>query len=114
MFKTPVGRVRGVGMIEGVSFLVLLLIAMPLKYLFKLPEGEAIVFWVGMAHGILFLAYAVVAYTAWKRGHLTDRLFGIAALASVLPFGPFVIDRWLWQVEKEVEEARRDTTSTAG
>ena len=99
MFKTPVGRVRGVGMIEGVSFLVLLLIAMPLKHHFKLPEGEAIVFWVGLAHGILFVSYAIVAFRANYTGHLTKRLLCLAAVASVVPFGPFMIDRKLKEAE---------------
>jgi integral membrane protein len=57
------------------------------------------VFWVGLIHGILFTAYAVVAVWAWGSGHLPIRLLGLAALASVLPFGPFVIDRRLKSVE---------------
>ncbi|HZP15686.1 MAG TPA: DUF3817 domain-containing protein, partial [Nocardioides sp.] len=63
MWNDPVGRVRGVGMIEGTSFLVLLFIAMPLKYFAGMPE---VVFWVGLVHGILFLSYAAVALVAWK------------------------------------------------
>jgi integral membrane protein len=97
VWNSPVGRVRGVGMIEGVSFLVLLLVAMPLKYRFKLPEGEAIVFWVGLVHGVLFVTYALVAFRANHTGHLPKKLLGYAAVASVVPFGPFVIDRKLKQ-----------------
>jgi integral membrane protein len=105
VFRTPVGRVRLVGMIEGVSFLILLFVAMPLKYLLKLPEGPAVVFWVGLVHGLLFISYAAVTFRAWGQGHLTAKLVGLAALASVLPFGPFVLDRKL----KAVEGARPDT-----
>jgi integral membrane protein len=101
VWKNPVGRVRLVGMIEGVSFLLLLFVAMPLKYLWKLPEGESIVFWVGLVHGLLFIAYATVTFVAWGQGHLTRKFVGLAAIASVLPFGPFVIDRKLKAVEKE-------------
>jgi len=105
VWKSPVGRVRLVGMIEGVSFLILLFIAMPLKYLVKLPEGREIVFWVGLVHGLLFISYAVVTFRAWGQGHLTAKLVGLAALASVLPFGPFVLDRKL----KAFEGTRPDT-----
>src|SRR5262245_46740077 len=89
VFNNPIGRVRAVGLVEGVSFLVLLFGAMPLKYVFKLPEGEAIVFWVGLVHGLLFISYATVAFRANYTGHLSKRLLGLAAIASVLPFGPF-------------------------
>jgi integral membrane protein len=92
MWKSAVGRVRAVGMIEGVSYLVLVLVAMPLKYLLKHPSGEAAVFWVGAIHGGLFVAYAVVAFHAYFAGRLSSKLLGLAALASLLPFGPFVID----------------------
>jgi integral membrane protein len=108
MLNTPVGRVRAVGMIEGVSFLVLLLVAMPLKYIVKHPSGPDAVFWVGAVHGALFIAYAAVAFRAWGKGHLSDRLLGYAALASVLPFGPFVIDKKLKAAETQ------DTTATQG
>ena len=50
--KTSIGRLRVIGFWEGVSFLVLLLIAMPLKYIAGNPEPVSIV---GMAHGVLFL-----------------------------------------------------------
>jgi integral membrane protein len=96
VFSTPVGRVRGVGMIEAVSFILLVFIAMPIKYLSPYPdEGKQVVFWVGLVHGILFIAYAVVALLAWWQGRLPAKLMWLAALASVLPFGPFVIDRKL-------------------
>ena len=101
MWKTPVGRVRGVGMVEGVSYLLLVLVAMPLKYVLKIPEGEAAVFWVGAVHGGLFVAYAFVAFLAYFTGHLSRKLLGLAAVASLLPFGPFVIDHKLKAADAE-------------
>jgi integral membrane protein len=109
VLNSTVGRVRLVGSIEAVSFLVLLFVAMPLKYLFDKPVAT---FYVGLVHGLLFLAYATVTYIAWRGGHITARLFGLAALASVLPFGPFVIDRRLKAVEK-VNEAFPSAETTA-
>jgi integral membrane protein len=99
-WMTPVGRVRAVGMGEAVSFLILLFVAMPLKYLSGMPEiGKPAVFWVGLVHGLLFLTYASVTVKAWWLGHLTAKLLGLAAIASIVPLGPFVIDRKLRRVE---------------
>ena len=96
MFSTPVGRVRTVGAIEGTSALILFFVAMPLKYLSGMPEiGKPVVFWVGLIHGLLFISYATVTFIAWGKGCLTARLVGLAAVASIVPFGPFVIDRRL-------------------
>lgn len=106
MWSDPVGRVRGVGMIEGISFLVLLFVAMPLKYLAARPEAVLVVGWI---HGVLFVAYAAVAFAAWGKGHLPTRLLGLAAVASVLPFGPFLIDRRL----KAMDRAPSDTPAQA-
>ena len=96
MFSSPVGRVRGVGVVEGTSALILFFVAMPLKYLSGLPDlGKSVVFWVGLIHGMLFITYAAVTFRAWGRGHLTAKLVGFAAIASIIPFGPFVIDKQL-------------------
>jgi integral membrane protein len=108
---TPVGRVRAVGFVEGVSALVLFFVAMPLKYLSGMPEtGKSVVFWVGSIHGGLFVLYAAVTLWAWRTGHLTSRLVGLAALASIVPFGPFVIDRRL-KVHEDL--SRRDEPGEA-
>lgn len=50
---------KWISILEGISFLLLLFIAMPLKYLFEMPE---MVKQVGMAHGILFIAYVIGGY----------------------------------------------------
>jgi integral membrane protein len=112
VLNTPVGRVRAVGMVEAVSFLLLVFVAMPMKRIFQMPEGEVAVFWVGLVHGILFLAYAAAAFWAWRQRHLTGKLLLTAAVASVLPFGPFVIDRRLKAVENAQPEP--DTAGARG
>jgi integral membrane protein len=87
-------------MTEGVSFILLMFVAMPIKYLSGYPElGKDVVFWVGLVHGVLFIGYAAVALAAWGQGALTAKLVGLAALASLLPFGPFVLDHKLKAVE---------------
>lgn len=91
-FRDPVGRVRLVGMLEGISFLVLLGIAMPLKYLVGMPTAVSVP---GMIHGVLFLLFLFVIFQAWGNKALTTKQSALAALASVIPFLPFFIDRWL-------------------
>ena len=105
MLQTPVGRVRAAGLVEGVSALILFFVAMPLKYA---PEagsetallGKQVVFWVGAIHGGLFIAYALITFVAWGQGALRFKHVAMAAAASIIPFGPFVIDRKLKAVEE--------------
>jgi integral membrane protein len=104
VLETPVGRVRAAGLVEGVSALILFFIAMPLKYVPPAGSetaalGKQVVFWVGLIHGLLFITYATVTFVAWGKGALTAKLVGLAAIASIVPFGPFVIDRKLKAVE---------------
>lgn len=86
-------RFRSVAIAEGWSFLILLGIAMPLKYLADMPLA---VKYVGWAHGLLFIAYWVTAVPLFSRLKWDlERIAGLA-LASILPFGTFVMERkWL-------------------
>lgn len=90
---TTIGRLRLVGFLEGVSFLLLLGVAMPLKYVAGQPEAVRVV---GMAHGILFLLYLwATVLAAFEFKWSWSRSFLVAA-ASLLPFGPFYADaKWL-------------------
>lgn len=87
--KSMVGRLRVAGFLEGTSFLLLLGIAMPLKYLAGRPEAVQVV---GMAHGILFLAYVALVLLAWREQRWPHRTTAWLLLAAFLPFGPFVAD----------------------
>lgn len=87
--KTSIGRLRVIGFWEGVSFLVLLLIAMPLKYIAGNPEPVSIV---GMAHGVLFLLYIWAAIQAALEHDWTWKRTLLVLVASLLPAGPSVID----------------------
>lgn len=95
--KTSLGRLRVIGFWEGVSFLVLLLIAMPLKYFAGWPLAVRVV---GMAHGILFVLYVWAALqTAVERDWNWKRTAAVLA-ASVLPAGPFVVDAKILREEE--------------
>ena len=90
---TPtIGQFKVVAILEGVSFLVLLGIAMPLKYILGLPAATQIV---GMAHGILFIVYVLMVILIRKQLNWNFKITALALTASVLPFGPFVVDRKL-------------------
>lgn len=91
-FKTTLGRLRAVGMFEGVSLILLMGIAMPLKYLAGIPEG---VQWVGWIHGILFIVYCLAILQALLERKITFVKSVLAFVAAFVPFGPFVMDRFL-------------------
>ncbi|TDQ19127.1 integral membrane protein [Algoriphagus boseongensis] len=83
-------RFKWISLIEGMSFLILLFIAMPLKYIMDMPLA---VTYVGWAHGLLFILYIYTVFpTASKLKWEFGRTF-FALLASILPFGPFIFDR---------------------
>ena len=90
--KLRVIHFKIVAILEGVSFLVLLGIAMPLKYIFGLPAATQVV---GMAHGILFIAYVLMVFIFRNQLNWNLKITALALTASVLPFGPFVVDRKL-------------------
>jgi integral membrane protein len=81
---------RLISILEAVSFLVLLLIAMPLKYIWEMPEMVRIV---GMAHGILFVLYVFGAYWMYEKLNWSFKTLAIVVICSVLPFGPFYADK---------------------
>lgn len=92
--KSPtINRFRLVAILEGISFLVLLFIAMPLKYMADQPLA---VKYTGWAHGVLFIAYGVLAIPLFTRLKWPmERMYGVA-IAALLPFGTFVMERkWL-------------------
>ncbi|AUX48387.1 membrane protein [Sorangium cellulosum] len=89
---TALRQFRLVAILEGLSYLALLFIAMPLKYLAGLPFAVRVV---GSAHGILFVLFlaALLRAAAKHRWPLTRSL--LAFVSSLVPFGTFVFDRSL-------------------
>jgi integral membrane protein len=85
-------RFRLIAFLEGLSFVALLFLAMPLKYWAGLPMAVRIV---GMVHGLLFLAFVASLFdVALKRSWSPSR-WGLAFLSSLVPFGTFLFDRSL-------------------
>lgn len=81
---------RWISILEGTSFLLLLFIAMPLKYIWDLPKMVEVV---GMFHGILFVAYIMGAVYLYKPMKWDIKTLFIICVSSVLPFGPFYVER---------------------
>jgi integral membrane protein len=99
--KTAVGRLRVCGMLEGISFLLLLGVAMPLKYAFQMPLA---VKYTGWAHGLLFIILMLMILMAWLERKISFKHAALAFVASLIPFGPFLIDRKL-AVDQDQEVA---------
>src|SRR5690554_4846926 len=81
---------RLISTLEAISFLVLLGIAMPLKYIWEMPQMVQVV---GMAHGILFVMYVGGAIYMYKKLNWSMGILSIVILCSILPFGPFYVEK---------------------
>ncbi|MEM7680857.1 MAG: DUF3817 domain-containing protein [Planctomycetota bacterium] len=103
--------VRGIGLVEGISFLLLLLVAMPLKYAAGYPQAVSAV---GMGHGLLFIAYVAALAYAWAMAGLPTRWAWYGVLAAVLPAGPFIYDAKLKKrfANPQDDACASDPTST--
>lgn len=97
--KNPIPLLRRIALIEGVSFLVLLGIAMPLKYLAGMPMAVRVAGW---AHGVLFVAFCwMLLQTLLRVSNWTFPRSVVVFIASLLPFGPFLLDARMKQWEAE-------------
>ena len=94
MFSTLIGRLRLTGFVEGLSYLVLLFIAMPLKYIWDKPEAVRAV---GSIHGFLFILFIYFIVQAAIEKSWTRREVLIALVSSVVPFGTFYADSRLFK-----------------
>jgi integral membrane protein len=81
---------RITALLEGLSYILLLFIATPIKYLGGDPQYVKML---GMPHGILFMAYVVMAVIISKDMKWSSRTLWIVLIASVIPFGTFYIDK---------------------
>lgn len=99
LLKTNIGRLRIIGFLEGISLLLLLFVAMPLKYIFHYPAATSIM---GTIHGALFLLFifntlSVGVEQGWQFKHTTWKVL----LACIIPFGTFYIDKKILRTCKQ-------------
>ena len=92
-----IGRLRLTGILEGLSFIILLVIAMPLKYIAGKPEMVSIV---GMAHGVLFVLYVFLTVVARFQYDWTWKKMLLLWVASVVPLGTFYADYKMLRFEE--------------
>jgi integral membrane protein len=98
-----ISNLRLIGFMEGVSFLVLLLIAMPLKYYLGFPMAVKITGWI---HGMLFILYIVMVLMAIKAMEWNWFSTLVALAASLVPIGTFVLDKSLKRRELELRDLK--------
>lgn len=106
--KNPVPFLRITALVEGVSFLVLLGIAMPLKYFAGLPGAVKVVGWI---HGLLFVLFCAALLWTLIAARWPLARGALVFVSALLPFGPFVIDHRMKQYEQEFRQ--RPTTRTS-
>jgi integral membrane protein len=86
--KTPLKRFLNIGTIEGISYLLLLFIAMPLKYYAGMPEAVKVV---GLIHGVLFIAYIILLIYVTNFYGWRFKTVILAFIVSLIPFGTFYL-----------------------
>lgn len=89
---------RLVSLAEGSSFLLLLLVAMPLKYGMDLPLAVTIMGWV---HGMLFIVYLYFTLSCSAKYNWSERFTVLTVLAGIIPFACFFLDKYLRQYTQE-------------
>ncbi len=90
LLSTALGRLRIIGFMEGVSYLILLFIAMPLKYVFKEPQAVKSF---GSIHGLLFVLYILLVIICHFEYRWSFKKTGLLFLISLIPFGNFYADK---------------------
>jgi integral membrane protein len=105
LFATPVGRFRAIAFVEGLSYLALLLIAMPIKYI---GDNPAPVRYTGMVHGVLYVLYAIAGFQAMaaRKWPMKEAVRGF--IVSIIPAGTFWYD---WAFLKAEHEAERKSAA---
>ncbi len=94
-----IGQFRIIGFIEGISYLILLFIAMPLKYMLGIAVATKIV---GMIHGVLFIAFIIMLMQAAQKYNFSSKDSAIFFIASLIPFGTFFTDKRLGELEEKI------------
>ncbi len=101
LFKTHIGRLRIIAILEGISLLVLVFISVPLKRIYGITEVSSVV---GPIHGVLFLLFIFNTISTgieykWKFKETTWKVL----LACIIPFGTFYIDNKILKPIYELE-----------
>ena len=91
------------GLIEGFSTLLLFFVAMPMKYYWDMPMAVTVV---GGVHGFLFVALIVMFLLARTMVPIKASLMWWGMLGAVIPFGPFIVDVYLYRIFKSSDQGQ--------
>lgn len=91
--QTLLGRLRIVAVLEGISFLLLFAVSMPLKYLMHITAPNKVI---GLIHGLLFILYVIYVFQAKIEYRWTNKKVLLAIVAALLPFGAFWAEKKLF------------------
>ena len=97
LLNSHIGRLRIIGFLEGLSFILLMGIGMPLKYYGGYEHATQDI---GMAHGVLIIAYIISVFPARKDLKWSNSTTLLVLLASIVPFGTFIADHKLFRKYK--------------
>jgi len=97
LLKTQIGRLRLLAFVEGISFLIILFVTMPLKYIFQFPQANKVF---GMIHGLLFVLYVFAVLQLSIEQQWKARKIFLALFAAIIPFGTFWADKKLFKKEE--------------
>lgn len=89
---------RVFGLLEGLSCLALFGVAMPMKYFFDNPS---LIFYTGMTHGVLFLSFLLILLITCHVQKWSLGVFGLGFIAALIPFGTFVFDHKIKNLDKD-------------
>ena len=89
MLDATISRLRLISLIEGISYLLLISVGMPLKYMMQMPIPNKIL---GMGHGILTVLFVVILFQVWSKKKIATALAIQTFIASLIPFGAFYIE----------------------
>lgn len=79
-----------VALLEGISFIAMMLVGMPLKYM---GGNDIIIKYLGMPHGLLFVGYVILAFLLQSQMKWTIKDMAIIVACSLIPFGTFWMDK---------------------
>jgi integral membrane protein len=102
MISSPLGRFRLISFSEGVSFVLLLGIAMPLKYVWQIPEAVKIA---GYLHGGLFILYCVLLLMVTIEMKWSFKTALLLFLASIFPFGFLIAEKKFLKKQANISAA---------
>ncbi|HUH74617.1 MAG TPA: DUF3817 domain-containing protein [Chitinophagales bacterium] len=90
--NTLLKQFSAIAIIEGISYLILVFIAMPLKYMLDMPQYVS---WVGRAHGFLVVAFVIWLFLCHTTYKWNMKFSAKGFLLSLIPFGAFIFDKEL-------------------